>query len=110
VSRLVFFSESDCQESSSDFQRRYCAGKEIEKMGFVKFMVSPAGRIARIVAGVVLVALGLLVVKEAAGIILAVVGLIPLVAGMRDFCVFAPLFGYPFWGKDSRSKLQTSSK
>jgi hypothetical protein len=29
------------------------------------------------------------------GIIVAVVGLVPLLAGLFDFCVFAPLFGAP---------------
>ncbi len=67
-------------------------------MGFVKFMSSGAGRITRIVAGVALIAAGLLVVQGTAGIILAVVGLVPLLAGLFDVCVFAPLFGMPFAG------------
>ena len=37
---------------------------------FVKFMASPAGRITRVVAGIILVALGLLVLKGTGGIIL----------------------------------------
>ena len=69
---------------------------------FVKFLASPAGRITRIVAGIVLIALGLLVVHGVGGIILAVVGLVPLVAGLFDFCVFAPLFGAPLGGKQIR--------
>jgi hypothetical protein len=70
---------------------------------FVKFMASPAGRITRIVAGIVLVALGLLVLKGTGGIILAIVGLVPLVAGLFDFCVFAPLFGAPLSGPKIRA-------
>ncbi len=70
---------------------------------FVKFMASPAGRITRIVAGIALVALGLLVLKGTGGIILAVVGLVPLVAGLFDFCVFAPLFGAPMSGPKIRA-------
>jgi hypothetical protein len=54
-------------------------------------------------AGIVLVALGLLVVKNVGGIILAVVGLVPLVAGLFDFCVFAPLFGAPMSGPKIRA-------
>lgn len=72
-------------------------------MGFAKFMSSTAGRIIRIVAGLVLIAVGLLVVKDTAGIIVAVVGLLPLVAGVFDFCVFAPLFGGPFQGAKARN-------
>jgi hypothetical protein len=71
---------------------------------FVKFLASPAGRITRIVAGIVLIVLGLLVMHaSAAGIIVAVIGLVPLVAGLFDFCVFAPLFGAPMSGPKIRA-------
>ncbi len=73
-------------------------------MALINFLASPAGRIVRIVAGAVLVALGLAVVGGTGGIILAVVGLVPLVAGLTDYCVFAPLFGMPFSGKDIRNR------
>jgi len=70
---------------------------------FVKFMASTAGRIVRIVAGLILIALGLLVVHGVGGIVLAIVGLVPLVAGLFDFCVFAPLFGAPLSGPKIRA-------
>ncbi len=70
---------------------------------FVKFMASPAGRITRIVAGIILVVLGLFVIHGTGGIIVAVVGLVPLVAGLFDFCVFAPLFGAPLSGPKIRA-------
>lgn len=70
---------------------------------FVKFMASPVGRIVRIVAGIVLVALGLLVMHGAGGIVVAIVGMVPLVAGLFDFCVFAPLFGAPLSGPKIRA-------
>jgi hypothetical protein len=72
-------------------------------MGFAKFMASPAGRIIRIVAGIALILVGLLVVTGTWGYVLAVVGLVPLVAGIADFCVFAPLFGGPFQGREARA-------
>jgi hypothetical protein len=65
---------------------------------FIEFMASPAGRITRVVAGCALVALGLLVMHGVGGIIVAVIGLVPLLAGLFDFCVFAPLFGAPLSG------------
>lgn len=71
-------------------------------MGFVKFMVTGAGRAVRVVAGIALVVVGLLVVGGTGGIVLAVIGLVPLMAGLFDFCVFAPLFGMPFMGKQVR--------
>jgi hypothetical protein len=70
---------------------------------FVKFMASPAGRITRVVAGIVLVVLGLMVIHGVGGYILAVVGLVPLLAGLFDFCVFAPLFGAPMSGPKIRA-------
>lgn len=71
---------------------------------FVSFMASPAGRIIRIVAGLLLIALGFFVVNNTVvGIILIVVGLVPLLAGIFDFCVFAPLFGNPISGKKIRA-------
>ncbi|MBE2266893.1 MAG: DUF2892 domain-containing protein [Anaerolinea sp.] len=73
-------------------------------MALIKFLASSTGRGVRAVAGIVLIALGLLVVQGTGGIIIAVVGLLPLLAGLFDFCVFAPLFGAPFSGKEIRSK------
>ena len=70
-------------------------------MGFVQFMASTAGRITRVVAGLVLIAAGIGI--GGAGYILAVVGLVPLAAGALDFCVFAPLFNAPFKGEEIRN-------
>lgn len=70
---------------------------------FVKFMASPAGRMTRIIAGLILVALGLWVINGTGGIIVAVIGLVPLAAGVFDFCVFAPLFGAPLSGPKIRA-------
>jgi hypothetical protein len=71
---------------------------------FPKFMASPAGRIIRIIAGLALIAWGFFGnLNTVIGIILIVVGLVPLVAGLFDFCVFAPLFGAPMGGKKIRA-------
>ncbi len=72
----------------------------------ISFLASGTGRIVRIVAGAALVAWGLLGLTGTAGVIVAVVGLVPLAAGLFDFCVFAPLFGAPFTGP----KIRASSK
>jgi hypothetical protein len=69
-------------------------------MGFARFMSSMTGRIVRIAAGIALILIGLLAVGGTGGTILAVVGLVPLIAGLFNFCVFAPLFGGPFLAKD----------
>jgi len=73
---------------------------------FFGFLASPAGRIVRIVAGLALILVGLLVFKGVGGWILAIVGLVPLAAGLFDRCVFAPLFGLPFVGPSLRQAVQ----
>jgi hypothetical protein len=69
-------------------------------MGFARFMSSTAGRLIRIVAGLALIVVGVLFVGGTLGTILAVVGLVPLLAGIVNVCVFAPLFGGPFLAKN----------
>lgn len=71
--------------------------------GFVNFMASTTGRIVRIIAGAALIAYGLLVLTGTTGIIVAVIGAVPLLAGLLDFCVFAPLFGRPLNGPKIRA-------
>jgi hypothetical protein len=68
-------------------------------MGFVKFMSSLSGRALRIVAGVIMVLVGLFVLENALGIILGVVGLVMLLAGTLNFCLLAPLFKAPLFAK-----------
>ncbi|MEZ4553320.1 MAG: DUF2892 domain-containing protein [Dehalococcoidia bacterium] len=63
-----------------------------------QFLASTAGRVTRAVAGLALIALGLGAIGGTTGIVVAVVGVVPLAAGVFDFCVFAPLFGRPFNG------------
>ena len=73
-------------------------------MGFAKFMSSGLGRGLRIVVGVALIVVGLFSIGGTGGIILAVVGAVPLVAGALDVCLFAPLFGGPLKGAEARAK------
>ena len=70
---------------------------------FITFMASTTGRIVRIVAGIALIAWGLMGLGGATGIIVAVIGAVPLLAGLFDFCVLAPLFGCPLSGPKIRA-------
>lgn len=70
---------------------------------FITFMASGAGRLLRIVAGIALIAVGLLAVQGTTGIVIAVIGVVPLLAGLLDFCLFAPLFGCPLSGARIRA-------
>jgi hypothetical protein len=69
------------------------------KMAFAKLMATPMGRGIRILAGIVLIVVGLLVVQGTAGLVLAVVGIAPILAGVFNFCLIAPLIKAPFSGK-----------
>jgi hypothetical protein len=71
---------------------------------FVAFLASRNGRIVRIVVGLALVVWGFFGIDNVAtSIIVLIVGLVPLAAGIFDFCVFAPLFGAPLSGPKIRA-------
>ncbi|MHB8718533.1 MAG: YgaP family membrane protein [Candidatus Dormibacteria bacterium] len=70
-------------------------------MGFVCFMARPAGRIARVVAGIGLILVGLLAVGGVTGILLAALGAVMFLAGAVNVCIFAPLFRAPFMGRSA---------
>lgn len=69
----------------------------------VSFLASTSGRIVRIVAGLALIFWGLTGLGGVTGTIVAVIGAVPLAAGVFDFCVFAPLFGAPLSGPRIRA-------
>lgn len=64
--------------------------------GFVGFMRSTPGRALRIALGIVLIWWGF---WGDAGVIVGIIGFVPLAAGIMNFCLFAPLFGRTIWGK-----------
>ena len=67
-------------------------------MKVVKLMNSVQGRVGRGLAGLVLIAAGVLV-GGTGGLVLAVVGLVPLAAGATGVCLAAPLLGAPLRGR-----------
>ena len=82
-------------------------------MQFVQFMASGFGRGLRIVAGLAIIGGGvylLTVGSIVAGIILAVVGLVPFLAGAFDYCILAPLFGYPLSGAKARLRVASPAQ
>jgi hypothetical protein len=64
-------------------------------MQFVEWMSKPAGRILRIVAGIILIGVGLYF-QDVWGYVVAVVGVVPVLAGVFNFCLIAPILGAPF--------------
>jgi hypothetical protein len=74
-------------------------------MTFIRFMASGSGRVLRIVAGLAISGAGVYLLTAgsiAVGAILAVVGLVPFLAGVFDLCILAPLFGCPRPGAKAR--------
>lgn len=69
-------------------------------MAVARFMAGPTGRVARIVLGIALILIGLFAMSGAAGWIVAIVGVVPLLAGVFNVCLISPLVKAPFSGKD----------
>ena len=69
---------------------------------FIHQLASKNGRYARIVAGLVLIVAGLFFPNETVGLALVIIGIVPILAGVLDVCLIAPLFGLPLKGKDIR--------
>lgn len=70
---------------------------------FLGFIASPAGRAARITAGYVLVARSVAKSDKPSW---GMLGIIPLAAGLFDWCVLAPLAKKPFEGQELRRSLK----
>ncbi len=68
-------------------------------MAFITFMRSTLGRAARIGVGLVLMLFGINQVGGTLGLLLAAVGIVPIVAGVFNFCLAAPLFGFDINGR-----------
>ena len=67
-------------------------------MSFVSFMQSTLGRGARIFAGAGMI-VGGIAIGSTGGLILVVVGAVPLAAGSANVCLFGPLLGLTLKGK-----------
>ena len=79
-------------------------------MAFAAFMAEPLGRLIRVLAGIVLAAVGLAIIGGLVGWIVAAVGLAFMALGTFNYCVLAPLFGGPFNSREipRRQKKQTT--
>jgi hypothetical protein len=70
---------------------------------FAAFMASAVGRLLRVLAGIAIVAWGWTMRDSTTGVVLMVVGLLPIFAGAANVCLIAPLIGAPFSGAAARS-------
>jgi len=74
---------------------------------FISFLASGTGRIVRIVGGLALFAWGRLGLSGMTALVVMLIGIVPLLAGTFDFCIFAPLFGAPLSGPKIRAGKTT---
>lgn len=70
----------------------------------IAVLASHTGRICRVIAGGAIFWLGLFTIPGVPGVAVMIVGLEPIMAGVMDFCLIAPLFGDPFSGAAIREK------
>ena len=73
--------------------------ENLAKSPFAQFFSSMTGRIIRIVFGIILIAGGFMLRHQTAGIILMIVGLLPLFAGLFDICFLTGIIGNKWSGK-----------
>ncbi len=66
-------------------------------MKFAHFMATPVGRLLRAVVGLALIGWG----YSLGSAVLMVVGAVPLLAGVFNVCLIAPLLHAPFLGRDA---------
>ena len=69
---------------------------------FACFMASATGRLVRIAAGLALIGWGWSRHDTTSGTVLMVVGLVPLLTGVFNVCLIAPIIGAPFSGRAAR--------
>jgi hypothetical protein len=65
---------------------------------FAQFMSRTEGRILRVVVGLAMIAWGFTHRGQTAGMVLLVVGFVPLVLGTFNLCLISLLLGGPFAG------------
>lgn len=70
---------------------------------FAQLMSTLGGRLGRTVAGIALIVAGLTWIGGLPGIAVALIGTVPLAAGLFDLCIFSALLGGPLHGSAIRT-------
>jgi hypothetical protein len=68
-------------------------------MGFVTVMRSSVGRLLRIAMGGLMMWYGLAHMAGTGGVLLAAFGVVPILAGIVNFCLLGPVFGLTLMGR-----------
>lgn len=69
---------------------------------FAAFMATATGRLLRIAAGLALIGWGWTMRGGTTGIVVILVGFVPVLAGALNVCFIAPIIGAPFSGRAVR--------
>lgn len=77
---------------------------------FACFMANPTGRLVRIVAGLALIGWGWTMLGTTTGTVLMIVGVVPILAGVLNVCLIAPIIGAPFSGRAALEAERTPEK
>jgi hypothetical protein len=80
--------------------------KAFNQSDLSKFLNSPAGRIFRIVAGIVFIVVGYVYRAHTLGVLSMVWGIFPLSAGALDICYISAVLGGPLSGAKIRRNYQ----
>jgi hypothetical protein len=78
--------------------------ESFNQSGFSKFINSRSGRIFRLAAGIAFLVVGFLYRDYTLGVVSMVWSIVPLSAGIFDFCYISALLGGPLSGAKIRSK------
>lgn len=76
-----------------------------QMLGFLKFLAGKLGRIVQGVVGSLLIMLALYWMDTTQGAVVGILGLVLLACGVFDVCGFAPLVGMPFMGQSLRKEI-----
>ena len=73
-------------------------------MAFAKFMAGPIGRGVRILAGVIVLALGLFAAQTPWNFVLIALGVVFVAVGVFNICLIAPFIRAPLSGKQAQAR------
>ena len=76
--------------------------ESFQHTGFCRFVITPVGRIARVGAGLALIAWGYTHLSSTLGLIVMLFGFLPLATGALDLCLLSALIGGPLSGRRLR--------
>lgn len=89
------------EQTDLEPQKSSTPARQDRGLAFAKWMAHPLGRLLRAGVGVGIMGAGLFAIGGTAGLVVAVAGTIPFVAGTANICILAPILRAPFRGEDA---------